>query len=573
GQLARSLPGTGLSSEAVGRVVERSAGNPRAAIELSQAAAAGRPNRLPPSVRHTVAVRVSTLSAAAGEVLEALGILEPEPELQLVLALPEATDAALVELTEAGLVHVSGDQRRTVVRFRHPLYRDATRERTIWARRRMLHAQVADVLERMHCGRDVAAILRTARHRELGGEAERAVDYLGAAAGALRAAGDARSAGDLFLATLQTLVRNPGLAGSRSGVLLSAMQELSLAGRWIEVLPIAERVWPTPSRTPAGENAQLAAVLGTSLLMTGRIEEANTLLARQVSQLEGAGRALAAPSLLAAAAAAALHEGHLAKAQRLCQLAARTREPGVRGLARCLAVAVRFRSDRDRTAAAAEFGALSHAVRADGLTELAAFARWNQARMTTRMEDALRVEAMGERAYPLMAAPARLLTATIHLLEGRESRAGAALERARSELTAAVPLLTPLVDGLQAHVDLHLGEVERARSRLEPWGGERADVRSLARAVVLGAQGWFAWETDSLEVAAERFGECADECAASGYGLLESRSPLLPLHVDALLRLGSAGQARRAVQAAAAGGGTDRFSRAALAAGRFRLSP
>jgi DNA-binding CsgD family transcriptional regulator len=572
-RLARAPAGADLLPSAIDRIVERSAGNARTVLELVEAAVAGRPDRVPPSIRHTVARRLSTLSPAAVEMLQALSVMEPEPDLRLVLAMPRATDAALAELNEAGLVRLAGDQRWPAVRFRHPLYRDAMREETTWAHRRAVHAQVARVTERLDGERDVGRILATARHWELGGDPGRAVQHLTAAARTLRAAGESRAARDLVLAKLQTLDRNPGIAGSRPRVVLSTMQELSRGGQWTELLPIVQRAWRSPSNQPGRENGRLAAILGTSLLMTGRVEESDALLATQTRQRERSGRARAAPSLLAAAAAAALYRGNPARARAFCEEALRTDEPAVRGFAGCLAVILRFRSERDREAAAEEFGALSDGASAEGQSELAAFALWNQARMTTRIEDALRAEAIGDRCNPLVAALSRMLVGEIHLLEGRESRAAAALDRARSELGASVPLVMPVLDGLQAHVHLHLADLAQARSRLDRWVGEQPEMWSLARAVLLGAHGWLAWESDSLDAAVERWGKCVEECAVSGYGLLDTGPLQLPLHVDALLRLGRAADAHGVVQAAETVSEPDRFFRASLAAARFRLAP
>ncbi|HKF76548.1 MAG TPA: LuxR C-terminal-related transcriptional regulator [Candidatus Dormibacteraeota bacterium] len=70
-----------------------------------------------------------------------------------------------------------------------------------------------------------------------------------------------------------------------------------------------------------------------------------------------------------------------------------------------------------------------------------------------------------------------------------------------------------------------------------------------------------------------RWQECTDECARSGYGLFESRPLLLPLHVDALIRLDRAGEAERVVLCAEGAAGPDRFFLAALEAARFRLTP
>ena len=69
------------------------------------------------------------------------------------------------------------------------------------------------------------------------------------------------------------------------------MHELSVSGRWLDLPPIAERAWHGPASGLPRDAVRLAAVLGTSLLMGGRMDEANTLLATEAARLERSGRA------------------------------------------------------------------------------------------------------------------------------------------------------------------------------------------------------------------------------------------------------------------------------------------
>jgi len=151
-----------------------------------------------------------------------------------------------------------------------------------------------------------------------------------------------------LLAALQVLDRSPVVADRRARARLLAMHELSVSGRWLDLLPIAERAWHGPPSGLPRDAVRLAAVLGTSLLMSGRVDEANTLLATEAARLERSGRAAEAPSLLVAAAAAALNAGHLSRSRHLCALALPATASGTRHFARCLEVATGFRSDRDR---------------------------------------------------------------------------------------------------------------------------------------------------------------------------------------------------------------------------------
>jgi non-specific serine/threonine protein kinase len=203
----------------------------------------------------------------------------------------------------------------------------------------------------------------------------------------------------------------------------------------------------------------------------------------------------------------------------------------------------------------------------------AAVAFWNHARMTTQIRDVLNAESVGERARSMIAVLSRLLLGAIHTLEGRPAQAARILSQVDSEVRAAAPLMAPLLDGLRAQLHLQQGDVTRARRILKRWEGDHNELRSAPLTVLQAARGWLAWESGHLEEAAERLKRCAQDSATTGYGLFESGPLLLPIHVDALLRLGRDEEAERLIDETARGADFDRFFTAAVAAACFRRRP
>lgn len=579
-RLVGAVGGTKLAAAVVARLSERSAGNPRAATDLAEAALTNEGAAVPASISLEVDRRAGSLTADARELLEVLAVIGVEGELELLLTLRPAADAALAQLTEAGLVSVGGAASRPQVRFRHPLFCEAVYERAAWTRRRLLHAELADALERLKGRDDPDAMADAAGHRELSGDPEGALRSLTTAAEAASSAGDARQAGDLYLAALSAASRDRRLAHHSVSLSRAAIQQLAACGRWPELIPLASEAWAARWEATPVEGTELSRVLGTALLMTGRVEEGYSLLVTEADRLvadrgrsHDSGAAGEASALLAATAAAADYLGDADRSQRLTELAASSEQGRTDPLVECLSIAHRFRRDRERQASAQAFH--ENAVRAlrRGRTGDAAVASWNHARMTTQISHAVTAEALGDRAGSLMGSLSRLLLGTIHLLEGRPGEAARALSRAESEVRTTAPLLAPFLDGLQAHLHLHQRDLARARRLLKPWGHERSELRSASLALVLGAKGWLAWENRDFEEAADQLQRCSRVCATTGYGLLESGPLLLPLQIDALLRLGRLLEAEQAIEDAAARAGFDRFFIASLAAAYFRLRP
>jgi DNA-binding CsgD family transcriptional regulator len=572
-RLVRSLSGPRLTADAVSTVVERSAGNPRAAVDLAAAALANDVRSVPASISLTVDQRAATLGAEARDLLEVIAVMGVETDLELVVRLRAAAELPLGQLAESGLLIIRGAPPHLKVCFRHPLFRDAVYERTVWTRRRLLHAEVADALEESSGKDGPEAMADAAHHRELSGDGEGAVRALRAAAEAARAAFDVRRAGDLYLAALGAATRDPRLAHHRPPLIWAAIEQLSAAGRWADLLPLAWEAWSLPLESMSVPGMERSRILGVALLMMGRVDEGYGLLVAEADHLEGSGEASTAPRLLVTAAAAATYLGDQATSRRLSDLAASSGPNQIDSLAECVNIAQRFQRYRRRESAARGFHAAGVRALRQGMVSEAAVAFWNHARMTTQIRDVLHAESVGERARSMIAVLSRLLLGSIHTLEGRPAHAARILGQVDSEVRAVAPLMAPLLDGLRAQLHLQQGDLTRARRILKRWEGDHSELRSAPLTVLQAARGWLAWESGQLEEAAERLKRCAQDSATTGYGLFESGPLLLPMHVDALLRLGRDEEAERLIDETVKGADFDRFFTAAVAAASFRRRP
>ncbi|MGH8826779.1 MAG: ATP-binding protein, partial [Jiangellaceae bacterium] len=180
GRMVRGLlPGRDASQPLVELVHERSGGVPLHVEELVNAAAQGRlsadPSYVPETLAEAIQQRFDTLSAAAQDGAVAAAVVRRSFDLDLLAAVASGSeeDAAtsLDELVDRHFVH---EESPGWFGFRHALIRDAIELNAPLARRRALHAQVAEV----------------ARHRlELGGDAYRSAHH--EAAGQLTEASDA----------------------------------------------------------------------------------------------------------------------------------------------------------------------------------------------------------------------------------------------------------------------------------------------------------------------------------------------------------------------------------------------
>jgi predicted ATPase/DNA-binding CsgD family transcriptional regulator len=97
---------------------------------------------IPETIRDAARFRADGLSTDARSALEAAAAIGTQVPLELLSSLGD--EAALVELLERGLLN---EHEPGMASFRHDLIREALYADTPWPRRRMLHRQVAQLLE------------------------------------------------------------------------------------------------------------------------------------------------------------------------------------------------------------------------------------------------------------------------------------------------------------------------------------------------------------------------------------------------------------------------------------------
>ncbi|MDT5029671.1 MAG: hypothetical protein QOE61_6629, partial [Micromonosporaceae bacterium] len=131
------------------RLWETSRGNPFFALELATALqrrggtlAPGEHLPIPSSLDELLDARIDGLGAAALEVARAVAALADPNVAVLEAALGAGFDRALAEALDARILEVDGEH----VRFTHPLLGSAVSARQTPARRRSLHARLADVV-------------------------------------------------------------------------------------------------------------------------------------------------------------------------------------------------------------------------------------------------------------------------------------------------------------------------------------------------------------------------------------------------------------------------------------------
>jgi DNA-binding CsgD family transcriptional regulator len=563
--LAPSLP-----QAMVATIVQQSAGTPLLVEELaSLAERSGALPDLPDVVRATVQERAARLDPAARDLLEVTAVagLELDDELVESLRPDPPTDALLW----AGLLERDGAR----LRFRHPLLREAAYRAIPSERRRGLHQELAEALA--WSGAHPAELV--AGHLERAGQLSAALSVLESDAEEAGKAGNVGRSATLHLAALQLAGRHASLAARRARLERVAIRELFLAGRWTELDPLVRRAWSQRDHLSVQERAWLANVLGLHLFWTGALDEARALIERELAHLEDHGALDEGAMLLAQAGFVAGFLGEDQQARELTEralvIARRTGDAEAECRARRTQIYLRYQLNHDHRAAIAGSRDNAAFARAHGLTASEATALFSVAQFSARIEDAEAARQAAERAGAWdYANQAELLRAAVLLLQGRPDDAEAIFVRAGPELRFSRPASSaPWVDAVEAFLHLHRGHLEEARRLLHEPGADQAARRTVRVADRAAALGWLSWEEDRWEAAAEQLADSM-EYWVGGWQLMVGGPMCLPLHVDALLRLGRPDGAAAVVEAAASSQHEPpRFFAAALAAARFRLSP
>jgi len=190
-----------------------------------------------PELRHLVAAAMRAVGPDAARAVEALSVLGPEAELDLMARMlgvgsPSAATEVLLPAAPAGLVEGLSPS-STQVRFAHALVRSAAYASLSPRRRAALHRRAAELLEPLAVGRDERAGA-VAQHWDRAGEPGRAVQWAVRAADAARAAGAHDEAVRYLAFALEAMDRGAGdgeIHVDRAELLLGLARAEYLAGR------------------------------------------------------------------------------------------------------------------------------------------------------------------------------------------------------------------------------------------------------------------------------------------------------------------------------------------------------
>jgi class 3 adenylate cyclase/tetratricopeptide (TPR) repeat protein len=185
-----------LTAEIVGEIVERTDGVPLFVEELTKAVleSAGQSDRVtavlgaashtaqsvPPALHASLMARLDRLGPAPKETAQIGAVLGREFTYELIEPVAQRPErelqAALRQLTDAGLLFCRGTAPHASYLFKHALVQDAAYGTLLRARRREMHARVAAVLEHHFADLVERRPELLAHHLTAAGKIERAVD-------------------------------------------------------------------------------------------------------------------------------------------------------------------------------------------------------------------------------------------------------------------------------------------------------------------------------------------------------------------------------------------------------------
>jgi DNA-binding CsgD family transcriptional regulator/tetratricopeptide (TPR) repeat protein len=574
-RLARAAA-PGLASDVVAKVVERSAGTPLMIEELADLAArSGEFPALPDVVRVTVRDRVGRLGPAERDLLDVAAVAGLSVDAGLLRALrPEAVPA---ELVAVGLMEPD----RAGFRFRHPLLQESAYEDVPPPRRSVLHEEIARFLSRDFAGgRGVQAAERIAVHLDRAGQPGAALAALDEGAQRAQRAREIGRAATLTLAALDLARRRDELVSRRLGLEQLAIRELSMARRWSELDPLIRDAWSRSGTLPPEERVSLANIFSRHLFWSGAAAEAWRLIEAELAELEPAHASGDAAML-------ATRGGHIARFRGQSEQALQYGERGLAAARRAGNVTAEWYAQHalahigyavsgNRRAAADAFRQCAAAARAFGTkieeaVTLFGLACHNGGALQD-VEAGIRVAE--EAGSPAVLADLQILRGGILLLRGRADEAESLFVQFGPELRSGEPLLAPRADTSEAILHLHRGNLEVAR-RLLCGPAAAAEAAQLEYQAIgwSAALGWLAWEENRWADAAAHLEPSARRWRSGVFNILVGGPIFVPLHVDALLRLGKPADAAALLERIPSGGQLSPFYDAALAAARFRAEP
>ena len=183
--LVETLAGSGTNAGTLAGLGQRiwrlSEGNPFTVVETVRALRETGPVEtaaLPPRVRDTIVARLERLSQAGQDLAAVAAVVGRACDFVLLrdatgMAAPEAAEA-VEKLVARRVLHVVGEG----LDFTHDRIRTVAYERLLPPRRRVLHAVVADAMEKRHAGRLDEVRDQLASHHARGGQTDRAVQHL-----------------------------------------------------------------------------------------------------------------------------------------------------------------------------------------------------------------------------------------------------------------------------------------------------------------------------------------------------------------------------------------------------------
>jgi DNA-binding SARP family transcriptional activator len=285
-----------LSREQSDEIFRLSEGNPMYALELhefrTQPASPGThrsrsAETIPPSLRSSVAERLDKLSSSARELLTIAAVAGEGVSYPLLKALwsggdggKESADAGLLDVLDELIAAQLLYERGIHYHFRHALYRNSIYESVSEARRRVLHAQVAQTLVELGEREAELPVEQIALHHQRAGDARQAAHFLtlaGQRAAAMYAHEDALRRYREALALLEPA--KDAMVRRICGDLYSLVGDTSRAGGYLsQSLGAYERAMSLIEDLPVNEAAvtelhrkiALAAIFATDMQKAGQ---------------------------------------------------------------------------------------------------------------------------------------------------------------------------------------------------------------------------------------------------------------------------------------------------------------
>jgi len=567
GRLARAVA-PGLPGEVVAEVVERSAGTPLLIEELAGLAArSGAYPPLPDVVQATVRERAGRLGPAGRDLLEVAAVAGLSVDARLLRALRPG--AAPGELVDAGLLEPDRDG----FRFRHPLLQESAYADVPPSRRSALHQEIAASLAK-------DSVERIAVHLDRAGQPEAALAVLEEGAQRAQEAGEMGRAATLCLAALALARRRDGLAPRLADLEWQAIEVLSAAWRWSELDPLIRDAWSRSGTLRLEKQIALMSLFSSHLFWTGAVAEAWSLIEAELARLGPAQASGHAATLASRGGMIAWFRGDNERALRYAErglAAARAAgDAAAEQYARHGLAHIRYAIDGNRQAAAEAFSESAASGRALGNKFGEAWtlldASCHNGGALSHVESGIRVAE--QAGSPTILAELQVLRGDILLLRGRPDEAESLFVRFGPELRFGEPVYAPWVDISEAMLHLHRGDLEAARRLLcGPAAATEAAQLDYHAVDWSAALGWLAWEENRWADAATHLEPSAQRWRSGEVHALVGGPVFVPLHVDALLRLGRPADAAALLEQIPGGGQLSPFYDAALAVARFRAEP